>query len=102
MKRLRESEIEHHLVKRVERIGGICFKFVSPGRVGVPDRLVVLPGGEVIWVELKSPGGKVSGPQARCHKRLKDLTQEVKVFWSTSQIDRFFPIEKEEPDSNGC
>jgi hypothetical protein len=98
----RESSIEAYLVHRVHTIGGEAYKFVSPGRVGMPDRIVVLPGGEVIWCELKAPGGKVSPSQGRCHKRLRELTQEVKVLWSTSQIDRFFPIEKEEPGDNGC
>ena len=98
----RESSIEAYLKQRIHTIGGECFKFVSPGRVGVPDRLVVLPGGEVIWCELKAPGGKVSGPQARCHKRLKDLTQEVRVMWSRSQINRYFPIEDEEAADDGC
>lgn len=98
----RESSIEAYLVLRVHTIGGLCLKFVSPGRSGVPDRVVILPGGEVIWVELKAPGGKVSPVQARMHNRLRDLTQEVKVLWSTSQIDRFFPIEQEDPlDAGG-
>ena len=98
----RESSIEAYLDQRVRAIGGEAFKFVSPGRVGVPDRLVVLPGGEVVWCEIKAPGGKVSPAQGRCHKRLRELTQEVKVLWSTAQINRYFPIEKEEEVSNGC
>ena len=98
----RESQIEHHLVQRVEEIGGLCLKFVSPGRVGVPDRIVILPGGEVIWVELKAPGGKVSPAQARMHKRLRELTQEVRVVWSDSQIRRLFPIEEQDDTTNGC
>jgi len=96
MKTPRESQIERYMVRRVERIGGICFKFVSPGRVGVPDRVVVLPGGEVIFVEIKAPGGVLSPMQVRVHKCLKALTAEVKTFWNTDQIDRYFPIEEQE------
>lgn len=91
---MRESRIEQHLVKRIRRIGGECFKFVSPGRVGVPDRLVVLPGGEVIWVELKMLHGVVAGPQLRMHKRLRELMQDVQILRSTEAIDKYFPIEQ--------
>lgn len=92
----RESDVETYLVRRVRRIGGECFKIISPGRVGMPDRLVILPGGEVVWVEVKCERGVVSPVQQRMHKRLKELTQEVKVFWSMAQINRYFPIEEED------
>jgi Holliday junction resolvase len=49
-----ERDIEKHLVRRVAEHGGVAYKFVSPGRVGVADRIVVLPGGVVWFVELKS------------------------------------------------
>ena len=78
---------------RIRRIGGVCFKFVSPGTVGVPDRIVILPGGEITWVELKTWLGKLSPEQVRMHKRLKDLEQEVVVLRSTDQIDKQFPVE---------
>jgi hypothetical protein len=90
---MRESVIEKHLVSRVHRIGGDCYKFVSPGRVGVPDRIVVLPGGEVIWVELKTKWGLMSPIQKRAHERLQSLSQDVQVFRDTWQIDKYFPIE---------
>lgn len=98
----RESSLERYLVQRIHTIGGECLKFVSPGRVGVPDRVVLLPGGEIVFCELKAPGGKVSPAQTRVHKRFGELTVAVKVLWSESQINRYFPIEKDEPDSNGC
>lgn len=92
---MRESKIEQHLVDRVHKIGGECLKLKSPGRAGVPDRLVILPGGEIIFVELKAYGGVLSPVQVRFHRRLKELTVDVKVFWSWPQIDHYFPIEKE-------
>lgn len=91
---MRESRIEQHLVQRIRRIGGECFKFLSPGRVGVPDRLVVLPGGEVVWVELKMPRGILAAPQIRMHKRLRELIQDVEVLRSVEAIDKRFPIER--------
>lgn len=90
---MKESAIEQHLVARVHRIGGECYKFVSPNHAGVPDRVVVLPGGEVVWVELKTPKGVVSEIQKRTHLRLKELDQDVQVFRHKWQIDKHFPIE---------
>jgi len=92
---IRESAIERHLVERIHKIGGECLKLRSPGRVGVPDRLVILPGGEVFWVETKATDGALSPQQKRFHNRLNELTQDVKVLWSIQQVDRHFPIEKD-------
>ena len=53
---MREADVETYFKKQVEkRLGGLAPKFVSPGLNGVPDRLVLLPGGRVIFVELKAP-----------------------------------------------
>ena len=56
---MKESEIEARLVRGVKALGGVAYKFVSPGNVGVPDRVVVLPGGRVIFVELKADAREV-------------------------------------------
>ena len=53
---LRESTIERKLVTEVKKRGGLAVKFVSPGLDGVPDRLVLFPGGVLAFVELKAPG----------------------------------------------
>lgn len=50
----RESLIEKHLVAEVKKAGGVAFKFVSPGRRSVPDRIVLLPGGRLVFVECKA------------------------------------------------
>ena len=91
--RMRESKIEAYLVARIRRLGGVCFKFVSPGTVGVPDRIVILPGGEITWVELKTWLGKLSPEQVRMHARLRALDQEVLVLRSVDQIDKAFQIQ---------
>lgn len=76
---MREKTVEAALVKRVESLGGMCEKFVSPGRRNVPDRLVTLPGGRIIFVEIKSPGKKPTPQQDRDHKRRMALGCTVYV-----------------------
>lgn len=51
-----EKTTEKYLIDEVRKIGGRAYKFVSPGNTGVPDRLVCLPGGKAVFVELKSEG----------------------------------------------
>lgn len=56
--RMDERNIEQMLKRRVEEAvpGAKCLKFVSPGYTGVPDRIILLPGGAVVFAELKKPG----------------------------------------------
>lgn len=69
-----EKDIEQKLIKIVKRHGGKCPKWVSPGWSGVPDRLVLLPGGRIIFVETKRPkGSKVSALQKKWHEWLQEL-----------------------------
>lgn len=67
---MRESTIERYLVRKVKAAGGECYKFVSPGRKNVPDRLCVFPGARLCFVELKAPGETASAAQLREHGRL--------------------------------
>jgi hypothetical protein len=55
----RETVIETHLRKQVKAAGGYCIKLSPVGLVGIPDRLVLLPGGVVVFVECKKPRGSV-------------------------------------------
>ncbi|MBD2797204.1 VRR-NUC domain-containing protein [Xenorhabdus sp. 18] len=77
--KIREDVIEKNLVSEIKKIGGIAYKFVSPGRRGVPDRIVVLPDGRVVFVECKAPGEKPRPDQLREHERLRALGQTVVV-----------------------
>lgn len=69
-----EKYIEKSLKDMVERHGGLCLKWVCPGWAGVPDRIILLPGGRVIFAETKRPkGGKVSRLQKWWHDKLTKL-----------------------------
>lgn len=65
-----EKDIEEWLNKQIEKIGGLAFKFVSPGNPGVPDRIYILPDGLVWFVELKQQTGRVAGIQKWQRERL--------------------------------
>ncbi len=67
----RERDVERYLVERVRDAGGEAYKFTSPGRRGVPDRIVILPGWPPQFVELKAPGKKPTAMQAREHTRIR-------------------------------
>ena len=84
-----EKQIEAHLVKRVREIGGIAYKFVSPAHRGVADRIVVLPGGGVIFVELKTSTGKLTPLQEQFAKQMSELKQNYIVLKSREEVDAF-------------
>ena len=56
---MREKMVDAALRKVVEDEGGLCLKWVCPGHTGVPDRMILFPGGVIAFVELKRPGAKV-------------------------------------------
>lgn len=74
-----EKTIEAALVRRVTKLGGLCEKFTSPGRRSVPDRIVTLPGGRIVFVEVKAPGKGPTELQERDHERRRKLKCEVVV-----------------------
>lgn len=85
---VREREIEGYLRRRVEQAGGRCVKFIPDVDNGMPDRVVMLPGGVLLWVETKKPkGGKVSSLQREQHRRLRALGQRVEVVWTKEDAD---------------
>lgn len=84
---MRESSIEKHLRLRAEARGGLALKFTSPGRRHVSDRLVILPGGGVWFVELKAPGKSLRPGQARFRAALEKLGCNYKVIDSKAEVD---------------
>lgn len=70
---MREKTVESKLVKAVKAMGGLAPKFISPGLDGVPDRLVLLPGGKMAFIELKAPDKKLRPLQVRRKRQLESL-----------------------------
>lgn len=85
---MNEKTIEQKLVKAVKEKGGAAFKFVSPGNDGVPDRLVLLPGGRIAFIELKAPGKKMRPLQIRRKKQLEGLGFRVCCVDDPGEIER--------------
>ena len=83
---LREKEVEQKLIEAVKKMGGIAPKFTSPGFDGMPDRLILLPGGRFAFAELKAPGKKPRPLQLARHRLLRKLGFQVYVIDCTEQI----------------
>ena len=85
---MREKTIEHKLTIAAKNMGGIALKFVSPGFDGMPDRIVLLPGGHMAFVEVKAPGQKPRPLQLARHNLLRGLGFKVYVLDAEADIDK--------------
>ena len=83
---MREKVIEQKLVAEVKKAGGICPKWVVPGFDGVPDRMVMFPGGKIAFVEVKAPGEKPRPLQKARHELLRRLGFKVFVLDNVEKI----------------
>lgn len=84
---MKETEVEAYLRDEVCKRSGIAYKFTSPRRRNVPDRICVLPLGEIIFVECKATGKEATAAQSREHERLRSRGHRVEVVDCTEQID---------------
>ena len=76
---VRERDIEAWIKSRIEDMGGLYLKFVSPGNAGVPDRIAILPDGRLVFIELKTDNGRLSRIQRYQLNRLVKMDQQVAV-----------------------
>ena len=90
-----EKDIERFLVKGIEKLGGKCYKWVSPSENGVPDRIVLLPKSVIIFVELKNYNGKISQVQKIQHKIIQNLGFQVYILNSKERVSKFLRFCKE-------
>lgn len=86
---MREQQIEDRLKQKVKQAGGLALKFISPGTAGVPDRIVFLPTGNVVFVELKAPGKKLRPLQLKRKEQLENLGFKVYVLDSYVAVEAF-------------
>lgn len=92
---MRERDVERYLRERVKQMGGRAYKFVSPGNNGVPDRIVMLPGGKLFFVELKAPGKETTALQDAQIDRISKLGQDVFVVDSKEKVDNILAVSNE-------
>jgi Holliday junction resolvase len=85
-----EKTIERYLVQKAREKGGLAIKWVAPAMAGVPDRIVFLPGGRIVFVELKAPGQRQTPIQIRVTKMLTDLGADVRVIDSKEAVNDLF------------
>lgn len=85
---MREKQIDKELVNAVKAEGGICPKLICPGMNGMPDRLVLLPGCRIGFVEVKAPGKKPRPLQMNRHRLLLKLGFPVFILDDPEQIPK--------------
>lgn len=85
---IREKDIERYLVHQCKEIRALCWKWASPGRIGVPDRIVLFRG-RIWFVELKSKGRKPNPIQCVVFAMLERVGFHVHVLDSHDKVDYF-------------
>ena len=85
-----EKDIEKLFRDEIKRAGGKAYKFTSPGNDGVPDRIVMLPDGRIVFVELKTDTGKLSKLQELQCRQIAELGQTVRVLHGLAEVRDFF------------
>lgn len=86
---MKEYAIEKHLIRKAQAHGGACLKFTSPGTAGVPDRIVILPGGKIGFAELKAPGRRPRRLQRNVLRKLYRLGCRVCVIDNPESAESF-------------
>ena len=87
-----EKTLEARLRKEVEKRGGMCIKLSSQLHRGLPDRLVLMPGGWALFAEIKTTGKKPTRLQCHCHQQLIQLGFSVGVIDSTERLQEMLSI----------
>lgn len=86
---MKESRIESRLVRMVRDRGGLCYKFVSPGNPGVPDRIVITPAGRTVYVELKTEVGRLAAIQKWQQDEMRKRGADVRTLKGLDQVKAF-------------
>ena len=92
-----EKTVEQHLRQQVKKAGGLALKLVCPGFTGAPDRLILLPGGQMCFAETKDAGKAPRPRQRRVHEKLRELGFWVFVPDSKAAVDSMMACLREDP-----
>lgn len=95
-----EAQIESKLVRLVRQRGGLCYKFVSPGNTGVPDRIVITPDGRTIFVELKTDSGRLAKVQKWQITEMKKRGCDVRTIRGLDEVKDF--VNEVMPEGGGA
>lgn len=82
-----EKVLEAELRERCKALGWMCVKLTSQYQRGLPDRLILMPGGRVCFAEIKTTGKKPTALQRGTHERLRALGYRVEVVDTTERLD---------------
>ena len=84
-----EKKLENRFRRKVQKLGGRALKFTVPGKRGMPDRIILLPGGKVWFAELKAPGKRLQPLQEKRAAELRTMGFPVYKIDSDEAIDAF-------------
>ena len=87
-----EKILEKKLREKVKMLGGLALKFYSPWFTGLPDRVVLMPGGKMWWVEMKKPGSKTEPHQDARIEMLRKMEFDVRVIDSNETLTAFIRL----------
>lgn len=87
-----EQEIEQYMRKKLTAAGCLFLKWVSPGNAGVPDRIAILPGGEVVFLELKADDGRPTPVQQWWHREIRKRGCIVRVVRGMGEAEHMVRI----------
>lgn len=89
-----EADIENYLVRECKKRRILAYKFSTPGRRAAPDRILLMPGGRVAFVECKRPGGLPTKLQQHEHEKLRQQGFRVHVVDTRLEVDRVVQLEE--------
>ena len=92
---MKERDIEVLLREGVKQLGGKAYKWVSPGNAGVPDRIVILPGGKVIFIELKQENGRLTRLQKVQQQTLRGMGAAAVTLRGAEDVKMYLDVLKE-------
>jgi hypothetical protein len=72
--------------RRYARQRGCLSCKLWPVVAGLPDRLILCPGGRALFVEFKTPSGRVSPAQRLCHRQFAAVGFTVYVIRTLAEF----------------